>query len=126
MDEALLRVENLTKQFRARRGLGRRGPAEVVRAVDGGSFEIREGETLGLVGESGSGKSTTGYMILQLLKPTSGSVIFAGTDLASLSSSGLRRMRRELQIIFQDPYSSLDPRLTVEKIVADPLEVHGV
>jgi ABC-type oligopeptide transport system ATPase subunit len=122
----LLRVTDLTKHFRARRGVGRRGPAEVVRAVDGVSFDIYEGETLGLVGESGSGKSTTGYTILQLLKPTSGSVVFDGTDLTSLSSSDLRRMRRQMQIIFQDPYSSLDPRLTVEKIVADPLEVHGI
>jgi ABC-type oligopeptide transport system ATPase subunit len=124
--EALLRVDDLHKHFQSRRGFGRRKRTDVVRAVDGVSFEIREGETLGLVGESGSGKSTTGYTILQLLKPTSGSVQFAGTELTTLAAAELRRMRRQMQIIFQDPYSSLDPRLTVAKIVSDPLEVHGV
>jgi len=122
----LLEVEGLSKHFPVRRGFRRRGPADVVRAVDDVSFEIREGETLGLVGESGSGKSTTGYAILRLLEPTAGSVRFDGTELTTLGGSALRRMRRQMQIIFQDPYSSLDPRLTVEKIVADPLDVHGV
>ncbi|HEY1365914.1 MAG TPA: ATP-binding cassette domain-containing protein [Gaiellaceae bacterium] len=124
--DVLLRVEDLHKYFQSRRGFGRRKRSDVVRAVDGVSFEIREGETLGLVGESGSGKSTTGYTILQLLKPTSGSVTFAGTELTTLPAADLRRIRRQMQIIFQDPYSSLDPRLTVEKIVSDPLDVHGV
>jgi ABC-type oligopeptide transport system ATPase subunit len=124
--DVLLRVEDLHKYFQSRRGFGRRKRSDVVRAVDGVSFEIREGETLGLVGESGSGKSTTGYTIIQLLKPTSGSVTFAGTELTTLPAADLRRIRRQMQIIFQDPYSSLDPRLTVEKIVSDPLDVHGV
>jgi oligopeptide transport system ATP-binding protein len=119
-------VTELRKWFPVRRGLGRRGPADHVKAVDDVSFSIREGETLGLVGESGSGKSTTGYTILQLLKPTGGSVRFEGTELTTLKGAPLRRMRRQMQIIFQDPYSSLDPRLTVEKIVSDPLDVHGV
>ena len=122
----LLRVENLHKWFPVRRGLPGRRTVDYVKAVDDVSFEIREGETLGLVGESGSGKSTTGYAVLQLIKPTSGSVTFRGTELTTLRGGALRRMRREMQIIFQDPYSSLDPRLTVEKSVGDPLDVHGV
>jgi oligopeptide transport system ATP-binding protein len=122
----LLEVANLSKHFAMRRGMLRRGATEYVRAVDDVSFEIRAGETFGLVGESGSGKSTTAYTILQLLEPTSGSVRFQGTELTDLGGAELRRMRREMQIIFQDPYSSLDPRLTVEAIVAEPLEVHRV
>jgi oligopeptide transport system ATP-binding protein len=90
------------------------------------SFEIPEGKTLGLVGESGSGKSTTGYCILQLLKPTAGSIVFQGKELTKLGRGEIRRMRREMQIVFQDPYSSLDPRMTVGDIVSEPLEVHGV
>jgi oligopeptide transport system ATP-binding protein len=87
---------------------------------------VAEGETLGLVGESGSGKSTTGYCILQLLKPTSGSIRFMGKELTDMGREDLRRMRREMQIVFQDPYSSLDPRMTVGNIVSEPLEVHGI
>ena len=90
------------------------------------TFEIAEGETLGLVGESGSGKSTTGYCILQLMKQTSGSINFMGKELTQRSREELRRMRREMQIVFQDPYASLDPRMTVGGIVAEPLEVHGI
>jgi oligopeptide transport system ATP-binding protein len=120
----LLEVEGLTKHFQRRRGFRRQG--EVVRAVDDVSFVVREGETLGLVGESGSGKSTTGYCVLQLLKPTAGSVRFQGRELTSAPRAELRAARRELQIVFQDPYSSLDPRQTVEQIVADPLEIHRV
>jgi peptide/nickel transport system ATP-binding protein len=97
-----------------------------VRAVDGVSFSLSEGETLGLVGESGSGKSTTGYCVLQLLRPTAGSIRFLGRELTELSFRDLRGLRKEMQIVFQDPYSSLDPRLTVEQIVVDPLEVHRV
>jgi ABC-type oligopeptide transport system ATPase subunit len=125
-DDPLLLVEGLKKYFPVRHGLPGRRTTDYVRAVDGVSFEIRAGETLGLVGESGSGKSTTGYTILQLLRPTEGSVRFRGAELTTLRGESLRRVRREMQIIFQDPYSSLDPRLTVEKIVGDPLDVHRV
>ena len=126
MSGLLLEVSQLCKDFPIRKRVLRRGPPETFRAVDDVSFEIAPGETLGLVGESGSGKSTTAYAILQLVKPTSGSVRFEGTELTALSSSELRPLRREMQIIFQDPYSSLDPRLTVAEIVAEPLEVHAV
>jgi ABC-type oligopeptide transport system ATPase subunit len=95
-----------------------------VRAVDDVSFEINAGETLGLVGESGSGKSTTGYCVLQLLRPTAGSVRFMGKELTKLSHGELREMRKEMQIVFQDPYSSLNPRMTVGNIVAEPMAVH--
>ncbi len=123
--QPLLEVEGLTKEFGARRGFGRRS-RDAVRAVADVSFEVLEGETLGLVGESGSGKSTTGYCVLQLLKPTSGSVRFRGHELTEISRAAIRGVRREMQIVFQDPYSSLDPRQTVEQIVADPLDVHRV
>jgi ABC-type oligopeptide transport system ATPase subunit len=126
MGEPILEVQGLEKSFHVRGRLRGRQPAEIVRAVDGVSFELREGETLGLVGESGSGKSTTGYCVLQLLKPTSGSIRFRGRELTGLSTGAMREIRREMQVVFQDPYSSLDPRLTVEQIVVDPLEVHGI
>jgi ABC-type oligopeptide transport system ATPase subunit len=125
-DDALLEVRDLRKHFPVRKGLVIRRTVEDVKAVDGVSFAIREGETLGLVGESGSGKSTTGYCILRLLEPTAGSVRFLGRELTVLRREQLRRTRREMQIVFQDPYSSLDPRMTVGDIVAEPLVVHGV
>jgi ABC-type oligopeptide transport system ATPase subunit len=125
-DGGLLVVEDLTKHFPVKRGLLIERTVDHVKAVDGVSFEIREGETLGLVGESGSGKSTTGYCILQLMKPSSGSVRFQGKELTTMGREDVRRMRREMQIVFQDPYSSLDPRMTVGDIVAEPLQVHGV
>ena len=122
----LLEVRNLKKYFPVRSGLLIERTVDYVRAVDDVSFDIHEGETLGLVGESGSGKSTTGYCILQLLKPTEGSITFMGKELTSLGREAMRRTRRDLQIVFQDPYASLDPRMTVGDIVAEPLQVHGI
>jgi oligopeptide transport system ATP-binding protein len=119
-------VKDLHKHFPIREGILIERKIGDVKAVDGVSFSIAPGETLGLVGESGSGKSTTGYCILQLLKPTSGSVRFDGVELTELGREPLRRMRREMQIVFQDPYSSLDPRMTVGDIVGEPLVVHRI
>jgi oligopeptide transport system ATP-binding protein len=126
VDGAILTVTDLQKHFPVRKGILVERTVDYVKAVDGVSFSIPEGKTLGLVGESGSGKSTTGYCILQLIRPTAGSIRFQGKELTALKSEELRRMRREMQIVFQDPYSSLDPRMTVGNIVAEPLEVHGM
>jgi oligopeptide transport system ATP-binding protein len=123
---ALLQVRDLRKEFPVKSGFLVERVTHTVNAVDGISFDIAEGRTLGLVGESGSGKSTTGYCVLQLLKPTAGSIRFQGKELTKLGREEIRRMRREMQIVFQDPYSSLDPRMTVGDIVAEPLDVHGV
>jgi len=123
--EVILEVRNLVKHFPIGGGLFR-GPAAVVKAVDGVSFSIRRGETLGLVGESGCGKTTTGRAILRLDPPTSGEVIFEGRDMATLSEAEMRAMRRRMQVIFQDPYSSLNPRMTVGQIIAEPLSVHHI
>jgi oligopeptide transport system ATP-binding protein len=123
---SLLAVRDLHKHFPIRKGTLIERTVGQVKAVDGVTFDIAEGETLGLVGESGSGKSTTGYCVIQLLKPTSGSVVFMGKELTDIGREDLRRMRREMQIVFQDPYSSLDPRMTVGGIVSEPLEVHGI
>jgi oligopeptide transport system ATP-binding protein len=121
----LLDVRDLVKHFEVGGGLfGRR--RGLIRAVDGVSFTIGRGETLGLVGESGCGKTTTGRCILQLERPTSGSVLFEGRDLTRLDGPELRRARRRIQVIFQDPYSSLNPRMTVGQIIAEPLTVHGL
>lgn len=122
----LVRVENLKKHFPITRGLIFQREIGTVRAVDGIDMEIMEGETLGLVGESGCGKSTTGRTILQLYKPTSGKVFYEDTDLTTLDGDKLRKARRNFQMIFQDPYASLNPRLTVEQIIAEPLEVHNI
>ena len=121
----LMRADELRVHFPIRSGLLRRQRG-TVRAVDGVSFEIGRGETMGLVGESGCGKSTTGRAILRLIEPTSGTVTFDGEDVTSLSESGLRRRRRDMQMIFQDPYGSLNPRMRIGDIVGDPLGVHGI
>jgi oligopeptide transport system ATP-binding protein len=123
---ALVTVTDLHKHFPVKKGVLIERTVDHVKAIDGVSFEIREGETLGLVGESGSGKSTTGYCILQLLRPTSGSVRFQGEELTRLKGEELRRMRRDMQIVFQDPYASLNPRMTVGDIVGEPLTVHKI
>jgi len=119
-DNVLIRVENLVMHFPIYRGVIRR-QVGAVHAVDGVSFDIHQGETLGLVGESGCGKSTTGRTILQLYKPTAGNVYFKDTNLVKLRTEPMRLMRREMQMIFQDPYASLNPRMTVRDIVGEPL-----
>ncbi|OCA82737.1 ABC transporter ATP-binding protein [Pseudobacillus wudalianchiensis] len=125
MTETLLKVENLKKFFPIHGGLFGRQVGEV-KAVDDISFYIKKGETLGLVGESGCGKSTTGRMLLRLLEPTQGTIEFDGQDLTKLSKEEMRKMRKEIQMVFQDPFASLNPRHTVEKILEEPLIVHGV
>ena len=124
-NDVLLRVDDLKMHFPIRRGILQR-QVGAVKAIDGVTFEVHKGETLGLVGESGCGKSTTGRVILQLYKPTSGRVFFEGEDLTGLRGEDLRRMRRRMQMIFQDPYASLNPRMTVAETVGEPLDVHGV
>ncbi|MFQ5913412.1 MAG: ABC transporter ATP-binding protein [Nitrospinota bacterium] len=124
-DEVLLEVKNLKKYFPVRGGIFGKTVGHV-KAVDGVSFSIRKGETLGLVGESGSGKSTTGRSILRLIEPTAGEVQFDGVDVLSLGKEGLRALRRRMQIIFQDPYASLNPRMTVGSIVGEPFAIHKI
>ncbi|MBV8167138.1 MAG: dipeptide ABC transporter ATP-binding protein [Alphaproteobacteria bacterium] len=123
--EPLLRVDRLVKNFPVRHGIFA-GPGDEVHAVDEVSFAIDAGETLGLVGESGCGKSTTGRCILRLIEPSAGEIRFAGKDETSLSGGALRAMSRDMQIIFQDPYASLDPRMTVGAIVGEALTIHGL
>jgi len=118
----LLEVRHLSKEFSRKKGIF--GKASVLRAVDDVSFAIEKGETFGLVGESGSGKTTTGRCILRLIEPTSGEVLFDGRDVLKLSRGDLRRARRDMQIVFQDPYSSLNPRMRVSDIVEEPLIIH--
>jgi peptide/nickel transport system ATP-binding protein len=121
----LLEVTDLVKHFPLRGGTFVRRRVGVVHAVCGVSFTISPGETLGLVGESGCGKSTTGRSVLHLIQPTSGSVKFEGTELTTLSGNDMRQMRRDIQVVFQDPFASLDPRLPVGEAVAEPLVIHG-
>jgi oligopeptide transport system ATP-binding protein len=125
-NRTLVEVKNLKKYFPITKGLIFERHVGDVRAVDGLNFEIKRGETLGLVGESGCGKTTAGRTILQLDRPTDGQVLFEGRDLAAMSSEELRAMRRRMMIIFQDPYASLDPRMKVGTIAAEPLRIHGV
>jgi len=125
-NNVLLRVDKLVKYFPITRGIIFQKQVAAVHAVDEVSFKIHRGETLGLVGESGCGKSTTGRTILQLYRPTSGSVVFDDVDLVALHGTDLRKMRRKMQMIFQDPYASLNPRMTVGEIVGEPLAVHKV
>ncbi len=125
-NSVLLSVQNLVKYFPITRGLVFQKKVGQVHAVDDLSFDILRGETLGLVGESGCGKSTTGRSIIQLLRPTSGKVIFEGQDLVGMQGEPLRMVRRRMQMIFQDPYASLNPRMTVSEIVREPLEIYQV
>ena len=125
MSENLLEVRNLRKYFPIKRGMLSR-VSDYVKAVDDVSFSIRRGETLGLVGESGCGKTTTGRAVLRLIEPDAGEIEFDGIDLRGLSARDLRRRRRDMQIIFQDPYASLNPRMPVRAIVGEPFAIHGM
>ena len=125
MSEPLLRVVNLEKKFPIQRGMFKRTVGQI-HAVDGISFDIAPGETLGLVGESGCGKSTTARLILRLLDPTSGEIYFDGKEIHAMPRDEIRAVRKDMQIVFQDPYASLNPRMTVRQIVAEPLIVHGL
>ncbi|RME46467.1 MAG: dipeptide ABC transporter ATP-binding protein [Chloroflexi bacterium] len=126
MTKYLVEVKDLKMYFPVTKGIVIQRKVADVKAVDGISFNIKKGETLGLVGESGCGKSTTGRAILQLYKPTAGSVVFDGQELTTMKGEQLRRQRRRMQMIFQDPYASLNPRLTVGNIIGEPLEVHNI
>jgi oligopeptide transport system ATP-binding protein len=124
--EVLVDVKGLKKHFPITAGIVLQRQVGAVKAVDGVDFQVFKGETLGLVGESGCGKSTTGRTVLQLYKPTEGSVVFEGKELSTMPGDDLRKMRRRIQMIFQDPYASLNPRMTVGNIVGEPLRIHNV
>ncbi|SFE52078.1 oligopeptide transport system ATP-binding protein [Paenibacillus algorifonticola] len=123
MNESLLEVNHLTKYFPIKKGLFNRTVGQV-KAVDGLNFTIFKGETLGLVGESGCGKSTTGRSLLQLLRPTTGEIKYEGRNMVGLPPEELRRLRKDMQMVFQDPYASLNPRMTVGELIAEPLDIH--
>jgi oligopeptide transport system ATP-binding protein len=124
-DQVLVEVKSLTKHFPITRGILIQRKVGAVQAVDGVTFDIYQRETLGLVGESGCGKTTVGRTILQLYRPTAGQVTFDGIDLTVLKGESLRRMRQRMQMIFQDPYASLNPRMTIARIISEPLRIHG-
>ena len=126
MTTPLLAVRDLTKHFTVSRGVLFARRTGIVRAVDGVSFQLAEGETLALVGESGCGKSTTARLVLRLLDPTDGAILFQGRDIARLPSAALRPLRRAMQPVFQDPFASLNPRMPVGRIIEEPMEVHGI
>ena len=126
MTAPLLQVEGLTRHFAVKRGVVFARAAGVVRAVDGVSFSVARGETLALVGESGCGKSTTARLVLRLIDPTAGSVWFEGTDITEMTGEKLRALRKRMQIVFQDPFASLNPRMTVGDIIEEPLIVHAI
>ncbi|MEY3034837.1 MAG: hypothetical protein RLZ86_1459, partial [Actinomycetota bacterium] len=125
-DTPILEVGNLVKNFTVRGSSGLRSTKRIVQAVSDVSFSVRAGETLGLVGESGSGKTTVGRCILRLLEPTAGSIRFDGRELVGMNTRDLRGLRRQMQIVFQDPYASLDPRMTVGASIAEPLDVQKI
>jgi oligopeptide transport system ATP-binding protein len=124
--EPLVRVRGLVKHFPIMKGALLPRAVGAVRAVDGVDFDVAAGETLGLVGESGCGKTTTGRMVLRLVEPSAGSIRFAGQELSGLTEAEMRAHRQQMQIIFQDPYGSLDPRMTVRDIIGEPLRIHGI
>src|SRR3954471_21151414 len=126
MTEPLVRVRDLVKHFPIKRGIIFQKQIGAVHAVDGVSFDIKEGETLGIVGETGCGKSTTARLITRLLTPTSGTIEYRGKDIAHLGKREMKPLRREMQMIFQDPYSSLNPRKTVGSIIAEPFKIHKI
>jgi len=124
--EALLKVRNLKKHFPVTKGIIREKQVGLVKAVDGVGFDVYKGETLGLVGESGCGKSTTGRCILRLIEPTEGEVHFDGVNVRTLDSRAMRRIRKDMQMVFQDPYASLNPRMKVGDIIMEPILLHGI
>ncbi len=124
--KVMVRVENLKKHFPIKKGIFGQKQVGAVKAVDGVSFDIYQGETLGLVGESGCGKSTTGRTLLQLYKPTAGKVFYHDQDITDIKPEEMRQNRRNMQMIFQDPYASLNPRMTIRQIISEPLVVHGI
>lgn len=126
MRETILQVQDLKKHFPVKDGMLFSKPSRFVKAVDGVSFDVFKGETLGIVGESGCGKSTMARLITQLIRPTAGSVLFKSKDLVTLSEQEMKKERKSIQMIFQNPYASLDPRKTVEQLIMEPLLIHGV